>query len=168
MYLSNWTFFSGEHCVPLAFCLFYEGAVDMQIWAFLTKSQCTLWILCWQLRHMELLLKKKCKNINFTKLLIYFQTTNVLESATSRRNIVTIRDSSASVEIKLWGQQIDVLNFQVKQYYLHAWLLMSMVQRPALIPTCQQLWRYSKISIIDSFCPYLTSWTRMSILFIII
>ena len=116
MYLSI-EVFSGEHCVPLSFCLFYEGAVDMQIWAFLTKSQCTVWILCWQLRHMGLLLKKKCKNKTFKKLLIYFQTTNVLETATSRRKIVTIRDS-ASIEIKLWGQQIDVLNFQVDKTVL--------------------------------------------------
>ena len=125
MYLSNWTVFSGEHCVPVAFCLFYEGAVDMQIWAFLTKSQCTLWILCWQLRHMGLLLKKKSKHKNFTKLLIYFQTTNVLETATSRRNIVTIRDSSASIEIKLWGQRIDVLNFQVNQTVLFTCLTLD-------------------------------------------
>ena len=66
---------------------------------------------------MGLLLKKKCKNKTFKKLLIYFQTTNVLETATSRRKIVTIRDS-ASIEIKLWGQQIDVLNFQVDKTVL--------------------------------------------------
>ena len=123
MYLSNWTVFSGERCVTLAFCLFYEGAVD--IWAFLTKNQCTVWILCWQLRHMGLLLEKNAKNINFTKLLIYFQTTNVLETATSRRNIVTIRDSSASIEIKLWGQRIDVLNFQVNQTVLFTCLTLD-------------------------------------------
>ena len=115
MYLYNWTVFAGEHYVPLAFCLFYDGAIDMQIWAFLTKSQCTVWILCLPLRHMGLLFKKKCKNKTFTKLWIYFQTTNVLETPTSRRNQ---GDSSASIEIKQWGQQIDVLNFQVDQTVL--------------------------------------------------
>ena len=57
--------------------------------------------------------KKKCKDKKITKLSIYFQTTKVLETATNRRKIVSIRDSSASIEIKLWGQQFDVLNFQV-------------------------------------------------------
>ena len=49
---------------------------------------------------------------------ISFQTINVLETATSRRKIVTIGDSSATIEIELWGQQIDVLNFQVDQTVL--------------------------------------------------
>ena len=75
-------------------------------------------ILCWPWSHVGLLFKKKCKNKNVTKLSISFQTTNVLETPTSRRKIVTLRDSSASMEIKLWGRQIDLLTFQVDQTVL--------------------------------------------------
>ena len=35
----------------------------MQIWAFLTTSQCTVWIICWPLRHVGLLFLKKMQKI---------------------------------------------------------------------------------------------------------
>ena len=52
MCLVIWTVISGERCGSWASCyIFYDGAVDMQIWALLTKSQCSLWYSgdCWGL-----------------------------------------------------------------------------------------------------------------------
>ena len=67
---------------------------------------------------MGLLFKTMQKSKCYKTFNICFQTTNVLETATSRRKIVTMRDSSATIEVKLWGQKIDDLNFQVDQTVL--------------------------------------------------